>query len=64
MNSAIDKRILLERISEMIFDRHQKIDDAGIITDKVKAKSEGFIEALYQVENMINNFELTYRLID
>lgn len=53
--STLDKGTILSMISELIFKHHGKIDAAGIITEEVKCKAEGYIEALYQVESLINN---------
>lgn len=48
----IDKKELLEHIAEMIADNHNKIE-ARMVTKETVHRLEGYIEALYQVENLI-----------
>jgi hypothetical protein len=52
----ISKELLLAKLSEMIFDKHSKIDDASVLTDESRAFAQGYIEALYQVERMVINW--------
>ena len=55
MSSGIDKEQLLIKLVELISMQHDKMD--GVTTSpELKAKSEGYIEALYQVESLIINW--------
>lgn len=56
MDISINKSQLLDRILEMMKRQHGKIDSAGTVTQATKAKSDGHLEALYQVENLILNW--------
>ena len=51
----IDKKELLESIAEMIADNHNKIE-ARMVTKETVHRLEGYLEALYQVENLILNW--------
>ncbi len=51
----MDKEQLLSKVLAMIAVQHDKMD--GVTkSPELKAKSEGFIEALYQVESLIINW--------
>lgn len=51
----INKDELLSKIFDLIAVQHDKMD--GVTkADHLKAKSEGYIEALYQVESLIINW--------
>ena len=51
----MDKDLLLSKILELIDQQHDKMD--GVTTaPEMKAKAEGYIEALYQVESLIINW--------
>jgi hypothetical protein len=52
---TIDKTELLNKVLEMIDQQHTRMDGI-IISPELKAKSEGFIEALYQIESLVINF--------
>lgn len=56
MEINIDKSQLLVRIIEMMDKQHGKIDSAGTINQATKDKGDGFLEALYQVENLVLNW--------
>lgn len=56
MDDVIDKKLLLTMIGQLINSKNERIDNAGTITHDVKVKADGYIEALYQVENMVINF--------
>lgn len=58
MDNVINKNQLLALLGQLIANKNERIDNAGTITAEVKAKAEGYIEALYQVENMIINWGL------
>lgn len=51
----MDKEQLLKKIIGMIDQQHNKMDGVSL-TPELKAKSEGYIEALYQVESLIINW--------
>lgn len=52
----MDKEQVLVKLLDMIAIQHDKMD--GVTTSpELKAKSEGYIEALYQVESMIINWD-------
>jgi len=53
----MDKDKLLAKLLEMIETQHHKMDGVTV-SPELKAKSEGFIEALYQVESLIINWWL------
>lgn len=55
MDSGIDKDKLLAKIIELIDMQHDKMDGVTTSPD-LKAKSEGYIEALYQVESLVINW--------
>jgi hypothetical protein len=55
--TVLNKADVLAVISDMIFKSHLKMDNANLVTPETKSKNEGYIEALYQVESLINNFE-------
>lgn len=55
MDSGIDKDKLLAKIIELIDMQHDKMDGVTASPD-LKAKSEGYIEALYQVESLVINW--------
>ena len=55
MYSGIDKKELHLKVLELIEQQHKKMDGVTVSPD-LKAKSEGFIEALYQVESLIVNW--------
>lgn len=57
MDISISKSRLLGRIVEMMERQHGKIDSAGTLTQATKDKSDGHLEALYQVENLILNWD-------
>jgi len=51
----MDKEQVLIKLLEMIDTQHHKMD--GVTTSpELKAKSEGYIEALYHVESLIINW--------
>lgn len=52
----IKKSELLSRILDMIDKQHKRIDSQAIVTQATKDKADGYLEALYQVENVILNF--------
>lgn len=56
MDISIDKSQLLGRILEMMDRQHGKIDAAGTVTQATKDKGDGFLEALYQIENLVLNW--------
>jgi hypothetical protein len=56
MDISINKSQLLGRILEMMDKQHGKIDAAGTVTQGTKDKVDGFLEALYQVENLVLNW--------
>lgn len=51
----MDKDKLLVKLLDMIEAQHHKMDGVTV-SPELKAKSEGFIEALYQVESLIINW--------
>jgi hypothetical protein len=52
----MDKEQLLGKLLDMIAVQHNKMD--GVTTSpELKAKSEGYLEALYQVESLVINWE-------
>ena len=51
----MDKEQLLVKLLEMIGEQHDKMDGVTV-SPELKAKSEGYLEALYQVENLIINW--------
>jgi len=51
----MDKEQLLSKVLAMIAVQHDKMDGTTL-SPELKAKSEGFIEALYQVESLIINW--------
>lgn len=51
----INKDDLLAKIFDLIAAQHDKMDGVTKAAD-LKAKSEGYIEALYQVESLIINW--------
>lgn len=53
----MDKGQLLAKIREMIEQQHDKMDGVTVCPD-FKVKSEGYIEALYQIESLIINWDL------
>lgn len=55
MNGQMDKQIILERIRELMAQHHEKIESATVLTPDIKYRSEGYLEALYQVENVVIN---------
>lgn len=55
MDNVIDKNELLSAINNLIDAKNTRIDNAGNVTADMKSKHEGYIEALYQIENMIIN---------
>jgi len=57
MDNGINKQDLLNKISELIFEKHQKIDDANVVASETKAHAEGYIEALYHIENILIKWE-------
>lgn len=53
---VIDKEQLLSKVLALIAQQHNKMD--GVTKSvELKAKSEGYIEALYHVESLIINLE-------
>jgi hypothetical protein len=54
----MDKEQLLNKLVELIAQQHNKMDGLTL-SNELKAKSEGFIEALYQVESIIINWNET-----
>lgn len=56
MEISINKSQLLGRIIEMMDKQHGKIDAASSLTQAVKDKGDGFLEALYQVEKLVLNW--------
>jgi hypothetical protein len=52
----INKSHLLDKIIEMIDKQNDRMDKAGTISVEAKQKSDGHLEALYQVENLILNW--------
>lgn len=58
MDIIIDKSQLLGRILEMMDRQHGKIDAAGTVSQAVKDKGDGFLEALYQVEKLVLNWDM------
>jgi hypothetical protein len=52
----INKSHLLAKILEMIDKQNDRMDKAGTISSEAKQKSDGHLEALYQVENLILNW--------
>lgn len=56
MDISINKSQLLGRILEMMDKQHVKIDAAGSVAQGAKDRGDGFLEALYQVENLILNW--------
>lgn len=55
MDNVINKSQLLTMLGQLINAKNERIDNAGTVTQEVKSKAEGYIEALYQVENLIIN---------
>lgn len=53
----MDKEQLHAKLLEMISLQHNKMDGV-IASPELKARSEGFIEALYQIESLIINWGL------
>ena len=51
----MDKEQLLVKLLGMISEQHDKMDGVTVSPD-VKAKSQGYLEALYQVESLIINW--------
>jgi hypothetical protein len=51
----MDKEQFLSKVLSMIALQHDKMDGTTL-SPELKAKSEGFIEALYQVESLIINW--------
>lgn len=58
MEISINKSQLLGRIIEMMDRQHGKIDAAGTVAQAVKDKGDGYLEALYQVENLVLNWSM------
>lgn len=58
MGLGIDKERLLSKLVELIAQQHDKMDGATTSPD-FKAKAQGYIEALYQVESIVINWDLT-----
>ncbi len=56
MDIEKDKQSILEKIRELMAQHHQKIESANVLTPDVKYRSEGYLEALYQVENVLINY--------
>jgi len=52
----INKSHLLDKIVELIAKQNDRMDNAGTISVEAKQKSDGHLEALYQVENLILNW--------
>lgn len=61
MEMTIDKSQLLGRIIEMVDKQHGKIDAANNVDQGAKDKGHGFLEALYQVENLVLNWGMETR---
>lgn len=61
MEISIDKSQLLGRITEMMDKQHVKIDAANNVDKGIKDKGNGFLEALYQVENLVLNWGMETR---
>lgn len=55
MDSEKDKQSPLERVRELMSQHHEKIDSANV-SPEMKSRSEGYLEALYQVENVLINY--------
>lgn len=55
MNRKLDKQSILERVRQLMDQHHQKMDSASNVSNEIKSRSEGYLEALYQVENVILN---------
>lgn len=58
MEISINKSKLLGRIIEMMDKQHGKIDAAGTVNQAAKDKGDGYLEALYQVENLVLNWSM------
>lgn len=56
MEQSINKSELLGRIIEMIIRQNGRMDLPSTITQGMKDKADGYLEALYQVENLILNW--------
>lgn len=56
MEQSINKSELLGRIIEMISRQNGRMDLPSTITQGMKDKADGHLEALYQVENLILNW--------
>ena len=52
----IDKAELMVKVMELISQKHKKMDGVTSPSPELKAKAEGYIEALYQIENLILNW--------
>ena len=55
MEDAIYRKEIVDRIRELMDDQHEKMDKAKFVTPEAKSRSEGYLEALYQVENVLIN---------
>jgi hypothetical protein len=58
MDIGINKSELLGRILEMIHRQHGKIDAAGNGSHALADKVEGYLEALYQVEKLVLDWDM------
>ena len=46
----------LERVRELMAQHHEKMDSANLLSPEIKSRSEGYLEALYQVESVLISF--------
>ncbi len=52
----IDKYDLLKRINDLIMEKSDKMRSASKVPIETKVNAEGYIEALYHVENLVLNW--------
>jgi hypothetical protein len=55
MSKDIDKQFVLKRVRELMELHHEKMDAHNPLSSETKSRSEGYLEALYQVENVLIN---------
>lgn len=52
----INQSELLLKIAKMMVRQNDRMDNAGTVSIETKHKSDGHLEALYQIENLILNW--------
>lgn len=64
MEQSINKSDLHTKITELIEKQHSKMDLPTTTTQGMKDKSDGYLEALYQVEKLILNWGIDHEAIN